>query len=395
MRGWECVIEMLLVTNTARRRIEKSGAGRILRVITEWTKERGLTNRMLIEALDKNGDGEVSTKEMIDGIKWFMEPSTRIKAAKKKKAMQAAKKVKEDKERMLAADRLQVQMRHAEACGATKALSAIEKMMRKNCMRVVDMYDKIDKDGDGEVDAGELRKALKKCGLYLSKVDVRGLVKFLDTSLDGFVGCDELEAAIKTFRRFSWQKKEIDELLKNVTDINICERCESMEEVFGVPLGEGHFSEVTGSMVVDGLARMRGDKGSRLWMFRHKDKALEDDASVGSMARTVTGATGTWGAPSKRSPKGAKTTGRVKRKKKKGGGGSSGFLPSISSGGGGTGGGLYGASTSLADIGDNWTPAYVERLYNLNQQAAFKALFRDDDNVGGRGGVGSPSTLYK
>ena len=66
--------------------LEVSGAGRVLRTIVDWTKERGLTITMLMNELDKNGDGEISYKEMIQGIKRFMEPSTRVKAAQRKRA---------------------------------------------------------------------------------------------------------------------------------------------------------------------------------------------------------------------------------------------------------------------------------------------------------------------
>jgi len=86
-------------------RLERNGAGRVLRTIVAWTKERGLTVTMLIRELDKNGDGEVDHKELIQGVKRFMEPSTRVKAAKREKAKREAMKRKEDKEKMLAAQR--------------------------------------------------------------------------------------------------------------------------------------------------------------------------------------------------------------------------------------------------------------------------------------------------
>ena len=92
-------------------------------------------------------------------------------------------------------------MQHAEACGAIAALARLEGFMRKNCLRVKDMFEKIDRSGDGSLGAAELRKALKKCNLYMTKVDVKGLVRYIDTGNDGTVECDELEVAIKNFRR--------------------------------------------------------------------------------------------------------------------------------------------------------------------------------------------------
>jgi len=137
--------------------LEMSGAGPVLRKITSWTKERGLTVKALIEILDSNKDGEVTTEEMVNGMKTFMEPSTRVKAAKKRKAMAEAKKIADDREKALEAHRLQQQIRHAEACGAITAIGSLEAFMRKNCMRCHDLFDEIDQDGDGTVDGTELR----------------------------------------------------------------------------------------------------------------------------------------------------------------------------------------------------------------------------------------------
>ena len=66
-------------------RLERNGAGRVLRTMVSWMKERGLTVTMLIRELDRNGDGEVDHRELIEGVKKFMEPSTRVKAAKREK----------------------------------------------------------------------------------------------------------------------------------------------------------------------------------------------------------------------------------------------------------------------------------------------------------------------
>jgi len=79
--------------------LEMSGAGPVLRRIVAWTKERGLTISMLIKLLDSNGDGEVTSDELVGGIKKFMEPSSRVKASKKRKAIKEAKKLADDRDR--------------------------------------------------------------------------------------------------------------------------------------------------------------------------------------------------------------------------------------------------------------------------------------------------------
>ena len=380
-------------------RLEKCGAGRVLRVISGWTKERGLTITMLIKVLDKNGDGEVSHAELVEGIKKFFEPSTRVRAAKKRRAMKEAQQQKDDRARMMAAHRLQTQIQHAEACGAINALSSLESFMRKNCLRVKDMFEKIDADGDGGVDARELRKALKKCKLYMTKVDVKALVKFLDTSRDGTVQCEELEGAIKTFRRYAWQKSEIDVLLKNVKDIPLFERCDNIEEVFGMK-GEKVKSsggQINGQELADGLMRMRGDKDARLWILKEKDFPesgengdAEGGGRNGSKMLRGRGRKGGSNKSIKKKQRGMGKTSTIPMMTNDGeealpdifgAGGStvrgnpSGMKRTGMRGGGRGGDGLFGGSASLPSLGNDWTPAYVERLYNLNQQASFKSLF--------------------
>jgi len=393
--------------------LELSGAGPVLRKILSWTKERGLTTKALIEFLDKNKDGEVTTEEMVTGIKTFMQPSTRVLAAKKRKALKEAKKKSEDREKALEAHRLQQQIRHAEATGAISALASLEQFMRKNCMRCRDLFEDIDADGDGTVDGTELRRALKKSGLFLSKSDVRSLMNYLDTSGDGLVSSDELENAMKNFRRYTWQKDEILKLLKTVEDIPISERCKNLGDIFAVPLdnkgkdkdmggegGEENLSKyegvlLTGTQVADGLMRMRGDKDARLWLLNDtvESSAKESEGGVGG----VRGGDGGGGRKKKKKkyqnpndlylPK-VKQNNKAKtrslnattsyfddkkglrggtRKKKKGGGGLFGSTVSVGSTAGGGGG-------VLPEV----TPAYVDRLYNLEQQSAFRALFLKD-----------------
>ena len=75
---------------------------------TFWQVEKGLTSlgesrlaKEVFAELDKNNDGEVSYKELIVGVKRFMEPSTRIKAAQKKKALAELKRVEDDKKKTM------------------------------------------------------------------------------------------------------------------------------------------------------------------------------------------------------------------------------------------------------------------------------------------------------
>jgi Ca2+-binding EF-hand superfamily protein len=278
----------------------------------------------------------------------------------------------------LQAHKMQMQMQHAEACGALPALSALDRFRRKNCLRVADLFGKMDSDGSGSVDASELRKGLKKCNLFMSKADVKGLVAFLDTGRDGSVEQDEMEFAIKMFRRVSWQKAEIEELLKSVSDIHITDRCKSITEIFGLRPGDEE-EEITGQDLADALMRMRGDKDARLWYKMEGGGSAEDDEEEDAIASKK-------GRTSK--DKKSKTTGSMlpqikgakkTKKKKKIASNQPSRQKSIAN--------RYAnvsASMDLFGAGgeqtSGWVPGYVDRLYDLNQQAAYQALFRMSDS---------------
>ena len=178
--------------------------------------------------------------------------------------------------------------------------------------------------------------------------------------------------------RFSWQKAEIESLLSGVSDISLPDRCNSLAEVFGLS-GSATDGKLTGQDVADGLMRMRGDKDARLWLLKNIDR--------GGIGKT---------SPDRK--KKGKTKGKNRKGAKRTGGGmgtgGGNMLPDIYGSNGGSrkygntggrgqgGGGLFGGTTSLPPMDSEWTPAYFERLYNLNQQAAFKALFAESEISG-------------
>ena len=77
----------------------------------------------------------------------------------------------------------------------------------------------MDVDGSGTIDKPELRDALLAVHLELNDSEVDSLFQFLDTTQDGLVQIDELEGAIRQFRRFRFEKEAIVKHEQKVADM--------------------------------------------------------------------------------------------------------------------------------------------------------------------------------
>jgi len=83
--------------------------------------------------------------------------------------------------------------------------------MRQMQLRCVDLFNLVDQSGDGVIDRDELAEALAMVGLKMNADEIDTLFQFLDTSGDGTIESLELEAAIRAYRRFNWEKSMIEE----------------------------------------------------------------------------------------------------------------------------------------------------------------------------------------
>ena len=119
-------------------------------------------------------------------------------AAKREAAAVAAKK-KLDK----AEKEANIRRAKAEAAGAPRVLSRIDRLLKQKDFRVIDLMSSsgFDTSGDGCLDAAELQGALRSVGLKLTRKESQNIIDFLDTSGDGQLDAKELEDALRRHRR--------------------------------------------------------------------------------------------------------------------------------------------------------------------------------------------------
>mmetsp|Transcript_13193 Transcript_13193/g.26900 ORF Transcript_13193/g.26900 Transcript_13193/m.26900 type:complete len:894 (+) Transcript_13193:10-2691(+) len=250
-----------------RERIEKAEAAGVSKVLSQleaFMKEKGLTVTTLCLSIDPDGVGEVDAGELVAAVEKMMQPSGASRAAlKRSREKQAARLALAESKRSKARE-LMEKMKEMEDSGALKCLTMIEAFMRKSCMRIIDMFSKMDATGDGTVDAEELRKGLKKCGLKLKRKDVVLFVRYVDLDGGGEIGMEELEGAIRELRRFNWEKSTFKELI-STSGAPLHLRCPSLLFLWRPSSCVDGVYLCTGDDVCAGLMRMRGDGNDDLW----------------------------------------------------------------------------------------------------------------------------------
>ena len=250
-----------------RERLEKAeaaGVSVVLDQLEAFMKEKGLTVTTLCLSIDPDGTGEVDAQELVAAVEKMMQPSGASRAALKRSREKQAARLAIAESKRAKARELRDKMQEMEDSGALKCLTSIDAFMRKSCLRIIDMFKKMDATGDGTVDAEELRKGLKKCGLKLKRKDVVLFVRYVDLDGGGEIGMEELEGAIRELRRFNWEKKAFKDLI-NTSGAPLHLRCSSMLSLWRPSSCVDGVYLCTGEDVGRGLMRMRGDGNDDLW----------------------------------------------------------------------------------------------------------------------------------
>jgi Ca2+-binding EF-hand superfamily protein len=178
----------------------------------------------VIEALDADGDGEITIKEFLmqcddayreDGALGELDAEMHERAGtvaptatKKAKLLPNPSVFGETMNLTMAAD-LALRNRHTKDGGAARFRLAVKKeaqpvspiaaaavdrifaFIKKEQLKVIDMFYRIDVDGSGEIEPAEIVHTLTKMGLRLSKEELDAVVYELDVDGDGTVELHE------------------------------------------------------------------------------------------------------------------------------------------------------------------------------------------------------------
>ena len=157
----------------------------------------------LFHDIDKDRSGSLTIRELEVALNELCGPSARARAmarlAAKREAAEAAERKKLDKAEKAA----NIRRAKAEAAGAPRVLSRIDRLLKQKDFRVIDLMSSsgFDTSGDGLLDAAELQSALRSVGLKLTRKESQVLIDYLDTSGDGQLDAKELEDALRIHRR--------------------------------------------------------------------------------------------------------------------------------------------------------------------------------------------------
>ena len=77
---------------------------------------------------------------------------------------------------------------------AAAAIDRIFAFIKKEQLKVIDMFFKIDVDGSGEIEPAEFVQAVSKMGLKLTQEELDAVVHEMDVDGDGFLSEAEIKA---------------------------------------------------------------------------------------------------------------------------------------------------------------------------------------------------------
>ena len=157
----------------------------------------------LFHDIDKDRSGSLTIRELEVALNDLCGPSARARAMAKMAAKREAQAAAQAKKLDKAAKEADVRRAKAEAAGAPRVLTRIDRLLKQKDFRVIDLMSSagFDTSGDGCLDAAELQSALRSVGLKLTRKESQTLIDFLDTSGDGQLDAKELEDALRRHRR--------------------------------------------------------------------------------------------------------------------------------------------------------------------------------------------------
>ncbi|GMI02624.1 hypothetical protein TrVE_jg13805 [Triparma verrucosa] len=149
------------IGTVSEEEIMENEVGNTMIRLEAFMKEKGMRLFDFFANMDKSGDGDVDIPELTAGLMSLSEPSGAVKALIKRRdealERQAADAKIREEEDFLINERI----KKANESGAAGVLKTLETCMKDKGLRMTDLFREIDKSGDGQISAEELRFGMK------------------------------------------------------------------------------------------------------------------------------------------------------------------------------------------------------------------------------------------
>ncbi|GMI03625.1 hypothetical protein TrRE_jg8634 [Triparma retinervis] len=186
-------------TPKAIRDAKKAGA--IMCRMTDFMDDNKMTIKNLFHFIDKDRSGHIVLDELRDGLA-EMSTSGAEKFAKKKEGLVAARKKKEEEKKLKYDQEVKGRLMKLSDSGAISVLMGLDVHMHRSGQRIIDLFGKsgFDKSGDGALGRREFFKMLQSIGIKCNKAEVKALINIIDDSGDGEIEAYELEKIVRRYR---------------------------------------------------------------------------------------------------------------------------------------------------------------------------------------------------
>ena len=141
--------------------VMKKEVGNTMIRLEKFMKEKGMRLFDFFKAMDKSGDGDVDIPELTAGLMALSEPSGAVKALIKRRDDALVQQEKERRIREEEDELINKRIKKANESGAATVLNNLEMTMKDKGLRMTDLFREIDKSGDGQISAEELRFGMK------------------------------------------------------------------------------------------------------------------------------------------------------------------------------------------------------------------------------------------
>lgn len=186
-------------TPKAIRDAQKAGA--IMCRMTDFMDKHKMTIKNLFQFIDKDRSNHITLDELREGLK-EMATSGAEKFAKKKEGLVAARKKKEEEKKFKFDAEVKGRLLKLSESGAIKVLDGLDLYMKKEDQRIVDLFGRsqFDKSGDGCLGKKEFFKLLQVVGIKCTRAECKALINVIDDSGDGEIEAYELEKILRRYR---------------------------------------------------------------------------------------------------------------------------------------------------------------------------------------------------